>query len=248
MGAQGGGGDLYVRRVSRENDNLDMHMMTIAEISIAAGHHPAVDASASARDVELAHEASFCTHNLSRYSHTREAADDDDAYVFRLHSAEDAERLFWTGRSVQELPKMALARWLEVDKGMDRSDSYNSLTKVALITAIFPDYVPPPPACSTTWRRWWWWSCSCKGWARPRSRRACCRWRSSSSSSSCASSPAAKSKRSRSRSRRSWSPCTWLRETRWRSRSTFGMPTSVTASASATLNNEFGVFRRTRQV
>ena len=98
---------------------MNIMLPTIAELVRAAGFAPPVASEASARDVELALEAAFLDHGLTRYEHSREVADESDPFVFTLRDAADAEQILWGSKAVEELPKMCLARRLELLRGRD---------------------------------------------------------------------------------------------------------------------------------
>ena len=124
---------------------MELQLATLAELSRAAGFAPGAAADASARELELAFESSFMGHGLMRYQHVRETSAEEDPYVFALSGPEDAELAFLNERPVQELPKIALARWLELEKGWGRNEAFNTSTKLALILELKPDYAPAAP-------------------------------------------------------------------------------------------------------
>ena len=84
-----------MRRVDTSFECMNLMLQSIAELVRAAGFTPPVAPEDSARDVELLLEASFLDHGLTRYVHSREVADEDDAFIFELKDPADAEQVLW---------------------------------------------------------------------------------------------------------------------------------------------------------
>ena len=137
---------VLVRRTAREGQHMDLMLQTPAELLRAAGWMLPVAVDASAREVELMLEATFLDHTLVRFEHQRETADAEDPFVFSLRNPNDAEQMMWDGKSLPEMPKMALARRLEVLHGRNRMECFNSMSKIMMITTLDPTYIAPVPA------------------------------------------------------------------------------------------------------
>lgn len=138
-------GSTYVRRVAREGEHLELSLRTLAEILRSAGHTPAVSVHETARDVELALEASFLHHSLVRLDSVRETSA-DDPFVFSLSNPLDAERLFWDETPLDAMTKMGLARRLEMEQGQNRLRVFNDMTKTGLLLLLDPGHAIPVPA------------------------------------------------------------------------------------------------------
>ena len=91
-------------------------------------------------------EATFLDHTLVRFEHQRETADAEDPIVFSLRNPNDAEQMMWDGKSLPEMPKMALARCLEVLHGRNRTECFNTMSKIVMITTLDPTNIAPVPA------------------------------------------------------------------------------------------------------
>ena len=139
---------VLVRRTAREDQHTDFMLQTPAELLRAAGWMPPVAVDASAREVELMLEATFLDRTLVRFEHQRETADAEDPFVFSLRNPNDAEQMMWGGKSLPEMPKMALARRLEVLHGRNRMECYNSMSTILMITTLDPTNIAPVPAAS----------------------------------------------------------------------------------------------------
>ena len=135
---------VLVRRTAREGQHMDFMLQTPAELLRAAGWMPPVAVDASAREVELMLEATFLDHTLVRFEHQQETADAEDPFVFSLRNPNDAEQMMWDGKSLPEMPKMALARRLEVLHGRNRMECFNSMSKIMMIPPTFPRCQQPP--------------------------------------------------------------------------------------------------------
>ena len=141
----GAGGALYVRRVAREQDAMELLLLTLAEVLRAAGHYPTVSVADTARDVELLLEADFMSKSLGRYDSIRETAA-DGPFVFALESPIDAELRYFDETPLDALTKMALARKLELQQGCDRMQVYNENTKQSILFRLNPGAAAAAPA------------------------------------------------------------------------------------------------------
>ena len=124
---------VLARRTAREGQHMDLMLQTPAELLCAAGWMPPVAVDASAREVELMLEATFLDHTLVRFEHQQETADAEDPFVFNLRNPNDVEQMMWDGKSLPEMPKMALARRLEVLHVRNRVECFNSMSKIMMI-------------------------------------------------------------------------------------------------------------------
>ena len=116
--------------------------MTVAELSRAAGFHPAFPANATARDVELLHEARALQHGILVYTATRVGAS-DAPWDFVLTDPVDIEDAFVLSRPTETLTKMAIARQLQLRDALSdeaRNRQWAAMTKTALLAVL----VPPP--------------------------------------------------------------------------------------------------------
>ena len=125
---------------------MDLMLQTPAELLRAAGWMPPVAVDASAREVVLMLGSTFLDHTLVRFEHQRETAHAEDPFVFSLRNPNDAEQMMWDGTSLPEMPKMALARRLEVLHGRNRMECFNSMSKIMMITTLDHTYIAPVPA------------------------------------------------------------------------------------------------------
>ena len=138
-------GSIFVRRIAHEGPHIELHLQSPAEILRAAGFTLPVQDQDSARDVELALEATFMEHWLVRFEHSRETSAGEDPFIFTLTNPNDAEKLLWGETPPQELTKMGLARRAEVERGMNRKECYANMDKEELVLLFDAAYVPPAP-------------------------------------------------------------------------------------------------------
>ena len=138
-------GGTIVRRVAREGPHMELQLHTLAELLRAAGFTLSVGVDDTARQVELALEATVMDHCLVRFHHVRETAATDDPFVFTLSEPHDAEQVFWGETEPAALTKIGLARRAEVQWGMNRAHLYANMDKVQLVHMFDPDFVPPAP-------------------------------------------------------------------------------------------------------
>ena len=123
-------------------------LVSIAEISTAAGFYPEVTSTMTERDVELLRERQLLEHNLARHS-SRRVGVWDGPWHFQLFDAALAEDFFADTKRLDNFTKMGLARTLQRRDGLteaQRSQLWSSLTKQELLAAVAVDGPAPPPA------------------------------------------------------------------------------------------------------
>ena len=107
-----GDGDVaYVNAIPLSN-------ATLAEILRAAGHHPAVDPNASARDVEIELESTFLDYGLVEYE-SKLIPLEECFWRYELREPKDAEALYFGRTPTHSLTKLGLARRLHNIDGRD---------------------------------------------------------------------------------------------------------------------------------
>ena len=113
---------------------------SIAELSLAAGYYPPVAPDASAREVELDHEAHFLDHNVHVFQYRRFPVGNGTtvgkwSLIVQEDSGEDVEHRHFAEEALANLTKMALARALQVRDGLTTADlaALLNLTKPVLI-------------------------------------------------------------------------------------------------------------------
>ena len=136
-----------VQRVNCSKAEMELMLSSPAEVLRAAGCFPTASDSATAREVEIELEAKYMDHSLTIFNHRRSSSDHfDDPFTFHLNNPTDAEASLWASVAMEDLTKMGLARRLEVTHGENRASAWRNLSKLALLLALDPTYVPPPPA------------------------------------------------------------------------------------------------------
>ena len=121
---------------------LELQLLTVAEISRAAGFSPELGEGSSPREEELLHEAAFFTHELMVY---RAAPATDAPWDYVLSDPVDAEAEFQS-QPYASMRKMALARAVQLANDLAdnaRDAAYANLTTVELL-AVLPGERPVP--------------------------------------------------------------------------------------------------------
>ena len=134
--------------IAGDDGRLPIIQTSVAEISRAAGFHPAAGATDTERDVEIRHEANMLIHDLVVYQ-TRRLAFHEGGLDFAvgasrtlaLESAPEniEDHAFEHRSTTTQLTKMALARQLQLRDGLsdDRRDLiWQTLDKDVLIAAL----------------------------------------------------------------------------------------------------------------
>ena len=110
-------------------------LLTPAELLHAAGEpYPPLGAEATARQKEIAMEAQFAEVSRLSFEATH-CCEDEDPWIFRLTSPQPAEKKYLEEIPLQQHTNMALARLLEILKGIDKRTSF-TMTKQALLAAL----------------------------------------------------------------------------------------------------------------
>jgi len=134
--------------IACDDGRLPIIQTTVAEISRAAGFHPAAGANDTERDVEIHHEASMLLHDIVVYQTRRLAFHEGGldfamgaSWTLALESAPEniEDHAFEHRSTTTQLTKMALARQLQLRDGLsdDRRDLiWQTLDKDVLIAAL----------------------------------------------------------------------------------------------------------------
>ena len=119
--------------------------MTVAEISVAAGHHPPVGVNDTARDVEIKHEAEFLSHDLCKYESERLGIDFESdnaegihAWSFILRNEVLVEDAYFDHADLHKVTRMGLARLIQRNTGCSdaQRNEYSRMVRAALFAML----------------------------------------------------------------------------------------------------------------
>ena len=129
--------EILVQPVDRSLASLATQLSTIAEILHAAGEpYPTLGANATANQVEIAMEALYARQDWLLWASSQQWLD-ETPWSFILSNPQPAEQTYLALTPLEQHTNMALARILELEKGVDRAKAWrSSLTKAGLIAAI----------------------------------------------------------------------------------------------------------------